>query len=121
MRTLKRSECAVLHLVLKKKWFDMIASGEKREEYRDAKPYWETRLSRWIDRSAAVIEGDPPDKDLVVAFALGRTKPTMFFAAYLWPTSFAEVHDRSYWRPEWGEPRTPHYVIALGERVELED
>ena len=25
-----------LHLVLKRKWWDMIASGEKKEEYRDA-------------------------------------------------------------------------------------
>ena len=24
-----------LHLVLKRKWWDMIASGEKKEEYRD--------------------------------------------------------------------------------------
>lgn len=120
MRTLKRSECAVLHLVLKRKWYDMIASGEKREEYRDATPYWRTRLSRWIGRSAAVIEGDPPDKELVVAFALGRTKPTMFFTASLWPT-LAVVHVRLYWHREWGEPKTPHYVISLGERVELED
>lgn len=34
----------VLHLTLKKKWFDMIASGVKREEYRERKPYWNTRL-----------------------------------------------------------------------------
>ncbi len=34
----------VLHLNLKKKWFDMIASGEKTEEYREIKPYWNTRL-----------------------------------------------------------------------------
>ncbi len=34
----------VLHLTLKKKWFDMIASGEKNEEYREVKPYWITRL-----------------------------------------------------------------------------
>lgn len=34
----------VLHLTLKKEWFDMIASGEKREEYREIKPYWQTRL-----------------------------------------------------------------------------
>lgn len=33
-----------LHLTLKKKWFDMIASGEKKEEYREIKPYWEKRL-----------------------------------------------------------------------------
>ncbi|OYD42312.1 hypothetical protein ACF3OC_08510 [Sphingobacterium cellulitidis] len=33
-----------LHLTLKKKWFDMIASGEKKEEYRDIKDYWTNRL-----------------------------------------------------------------------------
>ena len=35
----------VLHLTLKKKWFDMIASGEKREEYREIKLYWNRRLN----------------------------------------------------------------------------
>lgn len=34
----------VLHLTLKKRWFDMILSGEKKEEYREIKPYWERRL-----------------------------------------------------------------------------
>jgi hypothetical protein len=34
----------ILHLTLKKKWFDMIASGEKKEEYREMKGYWWKRL-----------------------------------------------------------------------------
>ena len=34
----------VLHRNLKKKWFDMILSGEKKQEYRDLKPYWKKRL-----------------------------------------------------------------------------
>lgn len=34
----------ILHLTLKKKWFDMIASGEKKEEYREIKEYWLNRL-----------------------------------------------------------------------------
>jgi hypothetical protein len=33
-----------LHLTLKKKWFDMILAGEKKEEYREIKPYWWNRL-----------------------------------------------------------------------------
>ena len=33
------------HFNLKKKWFDMILSGEKKEEYRDLKPYWINRLT----------------------------------------------------------------------------
>lgn len=34
----------ILHLTLKKKWFDLIASGKKKEEYRDFKQYWKRRL-----------------------------------------------------------------------------
>ena len=34
----------ILHLTLKKKWFDLIASGEKTHEFREIKRYWETRL-----------------------------------------------------------------------------
>lgn len=34
----------ILHLTLKKKWFDLIKSGEKTEEYREYKPYWIKRL-----------------------------------------------------------------------------
>ncbi len=30
----------ILHLNLKKKWFDMIFSGEKPEEYREIKKHW---------------------------------------------------------------------------------
>ena len=34
----------ILHLTLKKHWFDLIASGQKTEEYREIKPYWTSRL-----------------------------------------------------------------------------
>ncbi|TNE31685.1 MAG: ASCH domain-containing protein [Bacteroidetes bacterium] len=33
-----------LTLPIKRKWFDMIKSGKKREEYREIKPHWERRL-----------------------------------------------------------------------------
>lgn len=34
----------MLILPIKKKWFDMILSGEKKEEYREIKPYYRSRL-----------------------------------------------------------------------------
>jgi hypothetical protein len=34
----------ILHLTLKKEWYDMIASGVKKEEYREIKPHWNKRL-----------------------------------------------------------------------------
>lgn len=44
---------ATLHLNLKRKWFDMIAKGEKTEEYRDIK---ETILRLIIDKNKASSE-----------------------------------------------------------------
>ena len=34
----------MLTLPIKKKWFDMIKSGEKKEEYREIKTYWTRRF-----------------------------------------------------------------------------
>ena len=34
----------ILHLTLKKNWFELIASGKKTTEYREYKLYWERRL-----------------------------------------------------------------------------
>lgn len=49
----------VLDLVLKGKWYDMIASGEKREEYREIKPYWIKRIIkcvRWCSKGLVQAE-----------------------------------------------------------------
>lgn len=34
----------MLILPIKKKWFEMIKSGEKKEEYREIKSYWTSRF-----------------------------------------------------------------------------
>lgn len=34
----------MLILPIKRKWFDMIRSGEKKEEYREIKPYYTSRF-----------------------------------------------------------------------------
>lgn len=34
----------VLDLVLKGCWYDLVATGKKRVEYREIKPYWTRRL-----------------------------------------------------------------------------
>ena len=39
----------MLVLPMKKKWFDMILSGKKKEEYREYKPYWDARVDNWIE------------------------------------------------------------------------
>ena len=46
----EKAHVDTLHLVLKGKWYDLIASGEKTEEYRETKPYW---IKRILDGSSA--------------------------------------------------------------------
>ncbi|MCP4745681.1 MAG: ASCH domain-containing protein [Desulfobacteraceae bacterium] len=38
------AEKKILHLTLHRIWFDMIATGMKKEEYRTIKKYWKTRI-----------------------------------------------------------------------------
>ena len=50
MRELKRNDCAVLHLGLKRHWYKMIDSGVKMVEFREAKTYWQTRIANWTHK-----------------------------------------------------------------------
>ena len=49
------AEKKVLPLVLEKKWFKKIISGEKTEEYREIKPYWASRLVNQKAESGEVL------------------------------------------------------------------
>lgn len=40
----QKKEPAILDLSLTYKWYDMIASGHKKEEYREIKPFYKHRL-----------------------------------------------------------------------------
>jgi hypothetical protein len=42
--TARRAPKKILYLTLHKKWFDAIAAGTKKEEYRLQSEYWKTRL-----------------------------------------------------------------------------
>lgn len=116
MRQIKRSECSVLKLELKRKWYDMIASGAKKEEYRESKKHWWTRFANWDINSMPTCVNERKPK--VVAFSLGYNKSDMFFIADAVLDPDAKYPERTR-HPEWGEPDFPHYVIKLGERVEI--
>lgn len=88
---------SVLHLTLKKEWFDMIASGEKREEYREIKPYWIKRLAgRHYD---------------YVHFRNGYNKGC--------PEMLVECKgiDVGYGKQRWGAGSAERYKIKLGRII----
>lgn len=95
----------VLHLTLKKKWFDMIASGEKKEEYREDKQFWRNRL---------LLRGETGDARLYhfVKFrnGYGKNAPTLLVECKGITAGKA--------RPEWSDnwPGTV-FIIKLGNIV----
>ena len=38
----------MLILPIERKWLNMILSREKKDEYREIKPYWTVRIIRWL-------------------------------------------------------------------------
>jgi len=111
VRELKRSECAILPLVLKRRWYDMIKRGEKREEYRDYTTYWQHRIANWCNNQKPDWDSIETCKWLVIGFSLGYRKSDLFFLLHS-----RDVRDFSE-NPDWGEPDGRHYVLTLGDRV----
>jgi hypothetical protein len=58
-----------LHLTLKKRWFDMTRSGEKKEEYREIKPYW---ISRICEDHDGCIRGEFIDRDKIISYTFKK-------------------------------------------------
>lgn len=104
------TEVPILHLTLKKCWFDMIASGRKLEEYREIKPYWQR-----IFRDGQIkIKGKwrKPENGLLICFSNGY-KPDR-------PQVFIRCNGLSVrtGRPVWGaEPGKEYFVLHLWEII----
>lgn len=124
----------ILHLPLKARWYDMIESGEKREEYREITPYWEKRLldyqrlKKYVEENIkelrikqmlfphrTVLEGADrafPRGYTHVLFRYGYTKRTMLFEIESITMGFDG-------KPEWGAPTDrPVFIIRLGRMTE---
>lgn len=86
-----------LYLSLKKKWFDLIQSGEKKEEYREITPYWEKRIRK--------------KKFTHVHFTLGYPKKTDSSRHMIKEIKEIVIYRG---RPEWGaEPLKEYFVIRF--------
>ena len=87
-----------LYLTLKKNWFDLILSGEKKEEYREIKPYWEKRLIwKKYDR---------------IIFRNGYATNAPQFTIKL--KSITQGTGKSEWGAEKGKR---YFVLSLGEII----
>jgi hypothetical protein len=110
----------MLTLTIKKKWFDMILSGEKKEEYREIKPYYDARLPKefgFFKEGNTLVKGNVfPKVDLSVVpvrFRNGYSKNSREIVAYCNLTI-------GYGKPEWGgDPGKLYYVLEIKKIEEI--
>lgn len=133
-----------LDLVLKYKWYNMIARGEKREEYREIKHYWYRRLLN-VDREGygyfqESCEGDFEDlfRESDDSFAIFAQKLQQAINNGIFeyrafdcvrfrlgykkdaPNMTFEIESITIGkgREEWGaEPGKEYFVIKLGKKL----
>lgn len=116
MRRISKTFCCVLPLVLKKRWYDMIASGVKKEEYREYKEFWIKRIEKWQDSRISALIPYLVQKIDVIAFSRGYRKADLFFVC-----DRILIKEGHPMYPEWGEPKIRHFALGLGERIEVID
>lgn len=98
----------MLTLTIKKKWFDMIASGEKKEEYRALSDYYDVRFSnapRFFENGKWVFY-------LVLRAGYQKSSPRLTICCWL---------DVGKGKPEWGaEPGKDYFILHIIWRGKLE-
>lgn len=101
----------ILHLTLKSRWFDLIATGQKQVEFRELKPYWITRLYE--------KGGVTPRKFDEIHFKNGPGPTVPFMRVKFKGLHVARKKDC---KPRYGEDLPEHViVIQLGKVLEVRD
>lgn len=91
----------MLTLPIKKKWFDMIKSGEKKEEYREIKPYYDSRFFNEYKRNNNNL-------CFYVIFKNGYSKNSPSIKCYI------SLYKDLTGKPKWGaEPNKKYYVLKI--------
>jgi len=92
----------ILHLTLKKQWFDLIANGTKKEEYRDIKPHWNRILSKQKYDAIQFVNG------------YGKHRPHIIIELKEILSGLGIV--------EWGAPENKTvYILKLGRILKIDN
>jgi hypothetical protein len=89
----------MLILPIKKKWYDMIHSGEKKEEYRKLSPYYEVRFKNLWQGS---LIGFAAKRHIIFRNGYSRKSPSFIATVTL---------DIGEGRTEWGAKKGKNYYI----------
>lgn len=96
----------MLILPIKKKWFDMIRSGQKKEEYREIKPYWTSRFNNMKGEDIK-IENDEVVFNIIFRNGYKKDSPKLKCKCFL---------RTGIGKEEWGaEPGKEYYILEILE------
>lgn len=102
----------VLHLTLKKKWFDMIASGEKTEEYREIKIYWLNRFLKYPTMDISCIKSSEKTNFDVIVFRNGYSQSAPRITVECLGIEIGPA------KPEWSDNwKGDVFIIKLGKKI----
>lgn len=91
----------LLTLPIKKKWLDMIASGEKKEEYRDITDYYDVRFTG----AHKFMEDGKPQFYVRLRAGYKSDSPSLVILCWL---------DVGPGKPEWGaEPGKEYFRLHI--------
>lgn len=109
----------VLNLVLIGKWYDMIASGQKKEEYREIKPYWQKRLLYCYKKTHCAGGSCQGCSDIPWLQSFKYYDAVRFSRGYTNETITFELNDITIGRgrKEWGAPDYETFILKLGQRL----
>lgn len=107
----------ILHSTIKKKFFDMIASGVKKEEYKELKDFWKSRLLEYgweQDETPYVFPHMVKQYDAIKLY-------NGWACSEKYPSILVEFKGVSIGnaKPEWSDNWQGNvFIIELGEIVE---
>lgn len=94
----------MLILPIKKKWFDMVLLGKKKEEYREIKPYYESRFKNaWKG-----LTGGNAQREIMFRNGYNKNSPSFIAKCTLSVGTGKE---------EWGAEKGKEYFILTVQEI----
>ena len=81
-------------LPIKRKWFDLIKSGVKTEEYREIKPYYDSRFKRYFGNKVCIM----------LRNGYSRNSPSLMCDVII---------KKGIGKSEWGAPDEECYILEI--------
>ena len=103
----------MLVLPIKRKWFEMIACGEKKEEYREIKPYYDKRLGHLAVGMGHLAVGMGQSVIILLRNGYKQNSPTIKCKCVI---TIGEG------KVDWGaEPDINYYVLKIVKILEIKN